>query len=84
MISPHKPLDEIQPNLVFEFFNECGVQQYNHFGPAPLGPGEGSNVKYHYISITKSISEVFIPNFLCVLTNTKYINYVKRYFYSIA
>ena len=37
------------------------------FGPAPWG-----GVKYHLISITKSISKIFIPNFLCVLTNERY------------
>ena len=35
------------------------------FGPVPW-------VKYHLISITKSISKIFIPNFLCVLTNERY------------
>ena len=28
-------------------------------------------VKYHLISITKSISKTFIPNFVCVLTNER-------------
>ena len=44
------------------------------FCPAPWGPREGSNgqmVKYHLISITKSISKMFIRNFLCVLTNER-------------
>ena len=34
--------------------------------PPPWGPGEGSKVKYHLISITKSISKIFVPNFVCV------------------
>ena len=38
-------------------------------------PGEGSKVKYNLISITKSISKIFIPNFVCVLTNERYIAY---------
>ena len=42
------------------------------FGPAPWGPGEGSKGQYHLISITKSISKIFIPNFVCVLTNERY------------
>ena len=29
------------------------------FGPASWGPGEGQKVKYHLISITKSISKIF-------------------------
>ena len=32
-------------------------------------------VKYHLISITKSISKIFIPNFVCVLTNERYKTY---------
>ena len=35
----------------------------------------GQNVKYHLISITKSISKIFIPNFVCVLTNERYKTY---------
>ena len=45
------------------------------FGLAPWGPGEGSKVKYHLISITKSISKIFIPNFVHVLTNERYKTY---------
>ena len=41
------------------------------FLPRPLGRGQ--KVKYHLISITmsitKSISKIFIPNFVCVLAN---------------
>ena len=35
----------------------------------------GQKVKYHLISITKSISKIFIPNFVCVLTNKRYKTY---------
>ena len=35
----------------------------------------GQKVKYHLISIRKSISKIFIPNFVCVLTNERYITY---------
>ena len=42
----------------------------NYFWPRPLGRGQ--NVKYHLISITKSISKIFIPNFVCVRTNERY------------
>ena len=31
--------------------------------------------KYNLISITKSISRMFIPNFVCVLTNERYKTY---------
>ena len=37
--------------------------------------GRGQKVKYQLISITKSISKIFIPNFVCVLTNKRYKTY---------
>ena len=40
--------------------------------PPPGALGRGQKVKYHLISITKSISKSFIPNFECVLTNESY------------
>ena len=43
------------------------------FWPGALGRGQ--KVKYHLISITKSISKIFIPNFVCVLTNDRYKTY---------
>ena len=43
--------------------------------PPPGAPGRDQNVKYHLISITKSISKIFIPNFVCVLTNERYKTY---------
>ena len=42
------------------------------FCPAPGALGRGQKVKYHLISITKSISKIFIPNFVFVLTNERY------------
>ena len=42
------------------------------FWPRPLGRSQ--KVKYQ-ISITKSISKIFIPNFVCVLTNERYKTY---------
>ena len=40
--------------------------------PPPGAFGRGQNVKYHLISITKSISKIFLPNFVCVLTYERY------------
>ena len=37
--------------------------------------GIGLKVKYHKISVTMSISKIFIPNFVCVLTNERYETY---------
>ena len=42
------------------------------FAPPPGALGRGQKVKYHLISITKSISKIFIPNFVCALTNERY------------
>ena len=48
----------------------------NYFlAPPPGALGRGQKVKYHLISITKSISKIFIPNFVCVLTNERYKTY---------
>ena len=43
--------------------------------PPPGALGRGQKAKYHLISITKSISKIFIPNFVCVLTNERYKTY---------
>ena len=45
------------------------------FVPPPGALRRGQKVKYHLISITKSISKIFIPNFVCVLTNERYKTY---------
>ena len=47
----------------------------NLLAPPPWALGSGQKVKYHLISITKSISKIFIPNFVCVLTNERYKTY---------
>ena len=45
-----------------------GASNVNLFlAPPPGALGRGQKVKYHLISITKSISKIFIPNFVCVL-----------------
>ena len=43
--------------------------------PPPGALGRGQKVKYYFISITKSISKIFVPNFVCVLTNERYKTY---------
>ena len=43
-------------------------------GP-PAALGRGQKVKYHLIWITKSISKIFKPNFVYLLTNERYITY---------
>ena len=50
------------------------------FAPPPGDLGRGQKVKYHLISITKSILKIFIPNFVCVLTNERYKTYQTGFF----
>ena len=45
------------------------------FAPPPGALGRDQKVQYHLISITKSISKIFILNFVCVLTNERYKAY---------
>ena len=54
--------------------------------PPPGALGRGQKVKYHLISITKSISKIFIPNFACVLTNSqmKDTKHIRQDFYFVA
>ena len=75
MLSPPKPLDEIKPNLVCELLICMGRATSNFLAPHPGALGRGQKVKYHLISITKSISKIFLPNFVCVLTNESYKTY---------
>ena len=39
------------------------------FASPPGALGRGQKVNYHLISFTRSISKIFIPNFVCVLPN---------------
>ena len=58
------------------YSHERGAQSKNFFLALPPGAlGRGQKVKYHLISITKSISKIFTPNFVCVLTNERYKTY---------
>ena len=76
MLSPPKPLDKIQPNLVCVLLTWMGRATSNFFlAPLPGALGRDQKVKYHWISITKPISKIFIPNFVCVLTNKRYKTY---------
>ena len=75
MLSPPKPLDEIQPNLVCELLPWMGRATAIFFGPAPWGLRRGQKVRYNLFSITMSNSKVFIPIFVCVLTNERYKKY---------
>ena len=71
MLSPPKPLDESQPNLVCELLPWMGCGTANFLAPPPGALGRCQKVKY-LILITTSISRIFIPKFVCVLTNERY------------
>ena len=55
------------------------MQRQTFLAPPPGAFGRGQKVKYHLISITKSISKIFVPNFVCVLTNERYKTYQTRF-----
>ena len=76
MLSPSKPLDEFNRIWCVSNSHEWGAQRH-FFWPHALGlrGGGGQKVKYHLISISKSISKIFIPNFMCALTNERYKTY---------
>ena len=58
-----------------------GAHNVNIFlAPPPGALARGQKVKFHLISITKSISKIFIPNFVCVLTNERYKTYQTGFF----
>ena len=52
-----------------------GACNVNFFCPPPGALGRCQKVKYHLISITKSISKIFIPKCVCVLINERYKTY---------
>ena len=60
-----------------------GYATAEFFGPAPPwaqgGGGGGQKVKNHKISNTKSISMIFIPNFVCVHINERYNTYQTKF-----
>ena len=57
------------------YSHEWGVQRQFFFVRPPRALRRGQKVKYHLISITKSIWKIFIQNFVCVLTNERYKTY---------
>ena len=58
-----------------------GACNGNFFPPPPGALGRGQKVKYHLISSTKSISKIYILNFVCVLTNERYKTYQTEFLF---
>ena len=68
---------EIQPNLLCELLTWMAHAMAQFFWyPPPGALGRGQKVKFNLISITKSISNIFKPNFVCLLTNERYKTYI--------
>ena len=51
------------------------ARNFNFFGPAPWGPGEGSKGQISFNFTYKVNFKDFIPNFVCILTNERYKTY---------
>ena len=67
---------KIHSDLVCELLTWMAHAPAPFFGPDPLGFwGGDKRPKYHLIWITKSISKIFKPNFVYLLTNEIYITY---------
>ena len=86
-LSPPKPLDEIQPNLVCELLTWMGCATAHFFGPAPWGPGEGPKgqislniIKFQLLSQFQD----FFNQTLCVFSHMKDIKHIRRDFYLVA
>ena len=87
MLSPPKPLDEIQPNLVCVCVTHMnGVCNVKLFCPASWGPGEWSKGQISLNFKYKVNFKDFIPNFVCVLTHERYktTKHIRRDFHSVA
>ena len=76
--APWGPREGPKGQISFNFNYKVNFKDF-FFGPAPWGPGGGQKVKYHLISITKSISKIFIPNLVCVLANERYKTYQRGF-----
>ena len=87
-LSPPKPLDEIQPNLVCVCCShEWGVQWHIFWGPALWGPGEGPKDQI-LLSIMKfqlqSQFQRFLNQTLCVYSQMRNIKHIRQDFHSAA
>ena len=55
----------------------------NYFVRPPCALGKGQKVKYHLISITKSMAKIFIQT-LCVFSQMKDTKHIRGDFHSVA
>ena len=80
MLSPPKPLDEVQPKLVCESLTSMG-HATAHFRPRP---GEGSNGQTSVNFNFKVNFKDLLYQFLCLFSHMKYMNHIERDFHSVA
>ena len=57
------------------YMNGTCIWRHFFWSRSPWALGRGQKVKYHLIWITKSISKIFKPNYVYLLTNEIYITY---------
>ena len=86
-LSPPKPSDEIQPNLVCELLTWKGCATALLFGPAAWGPREGPKGQI-LLNIIKfqlqSQFQRFLNQTLCVFSQMKEIKHIRRDCYSLS
>ena len=87
-LSPFKPLDEIQPNLVYELLTWIGcATAHIFFAPPPWGPGEGpkGQISLNIIKFqSQSQFQRFFNQTLCVFSHMKDIKHIRRDFHLVA
>ena len=89
-LSPPKPLDDIQSNLVCELLTWKGCATAHFFcppPPPPWGPGEGpkGQILLNIIKfLLQSQFQRFLNQTLCVFSQMKDIKHIGRDFHSLA
>ena len=80
-LSPPKPSDEIQPNLVHELLTWMGRATAHFFGPAPWGGAKRSNI---IVFILLSQFQRFLNQNLYVFSQMKDIKHIRWDFHLAA
>ena len=82
LLSPPSVRPSVCPSVHYAISSKTiyGARNVFFLAPSPWALGRGQKVKFHLISITKSILKKIIPNFVCVLTNERYKTYQTGYY----
>ena len=83
MLSPPKPLDEIQTNLVCELLTRMGRATSIFFSSAPWSPGEGSKGQISFNFNYKVNFKDFLYQTLCVFSQIKDTKHIRQDFHSV-